>query len=273
MLFAGDASYDPKNYLGLGDADLVPTKLIDTQYLETASDDWFVDFNADLLPELAVGRLPARTPAELDRMVTKIINYEKSTQPNSLMLVADANDGYDFEAANTRLRPLVPASTQIIEIRRGQMDTEAAKEKLLGAINNGLKIVNYNGHGSVDQWRANLLTSADAAAMNNGNRLPLFVMMTCLNAYFQDPGLDSLAESLLKAEHGGAIAVWASSGMTMPDGQAVLNQQLFSLIFGRRIEGQPLTLGEAAAMAKAAVTDNDVRCTWIVLGDPATRLK
>jgi hypothetical protein len=39
VLLVGDASFDPRNYLGLGDFDFVPTKLIDTTYLETASDD------------------------------------------------------------------------------------------------------------------------------------------------------------------------------------------------------------------------------------------
>src|SRR5262249_5853131 len=45
VLLAAKGSYDPKNYLGEGDFDLVPAKLIDTRQLETASDDWFVDFN------------------------------------------------------------------------------------------------------------------------------------------------------------------------------------------------------------------------------------
>jgi len=42
----------------------VPTKLIDTVYLETASDDWFVDLNSDGLPEVAIGRLPVQTAEE-----------------------------------------------------------------------------------------------------------------------------------------------------------------------------------------------------------------
>ena len=43
---------DPRNYLGLGDFDLLPTKLVDTALLETASDDWFGDFNGDAVPDL-----------------------------------------------------------------------------------------------------------------------------------------------------------------------------------------------------------------------------
>src|SRR5262249_116488 len=73
VLFAADASFDPKNYLGLGDNDLVPTRIIDTAYLETASDDWFVDFDDDGLPNIAVGRFPVRTSQEADALVSKII--------------------------------------------------------------------------------------------------------------------------------------------------------------------------------------------------------
>jgi hypothetical protein len=89
----------------------------------------------------------------------------------------------------------------------------------------------------VNLWRRNLLTNEDARELNNKGRLPVFVMMTCLNGYFNDPVLNSLGEALLKAEAGGAVAVWASSGMTLPDGQATMNQQIVRLLFqsqGRR---------------------------------------
>ena len=39
LLLGGDASYDERNYLGLGEFDLVPTKLVDTALMETAGDD------------------------------------------------------------------------------------------------------------------------------------------------------------------------------------------------------------------------------------------
>jgi hypothetical protein len=96
-------------------------------------------------------------------------------------------------------------------------------------------------------------------------------MMTCLNGYFLDPGAFSLAESLMKAKTGGAIAVWASSGMTAPGEQMLMNQELYGFIFPGG--GQPVTLGEAMARAKAAINDRDVRRTWILFGDPTTRLR
>ena len=92
--------------------------------------------------------------------------------------------------------------------------------------------------------------------------------MTCLNGYFDDPALDSLAESLLKAE-GGAVAVWASSGMCLPDDQATLNKEFYRQVFS----GSAITIGEAARRAKQVATDADVRRTWILLGDPTMRLR
>jgi hypothetical protein len=274
VLFVGDSSFDPKNYLGLGDSDIVSTRFIDTQFMETASDDWFADFNSDGVPDLAVGRLPVRNAAEASSLVAKIIGYDQQRPSDSVLLVADKNEGYDFVGANARLRVLVPADIRVQEVDRGRVDDSTARDQLLEAIASGQKIVNYTGHGSIEQWRGNLLTNADAANLGNWDHLSLFVTMTCLNGYYQDAALDSLAESLLKAERGGAVAVWASSSMTTPAEQSVLNQQLYRLLFGGDpATGKPLTLGEAVAKAKVVVIDPDIRRTWILFGDPTMRLK
>ncbi|HEX9638719.1 MAG TPA: C25 family cysteine peptidase, partial [Acidobacteriota bacterium] len=78
LLLVGDATMDPRNYLGMGDFDLVPTKLVDTALLETASDDWFGDFNGDGIPEMAVGRLAVRSVEQAATAVAKIVGYEQA---------------------------------------------------------------------------------------------------------------------------------------------------------------------------------------------------
>ena len=207
-------------------------------------------------------------------MIEKIVAYDQSRPSGSIMLVADRNDGFDFEVASRDLRTLVPANLRVDEINRGQMDSATARSILISAINRGEKVVNYIGHGSVNLWSGGLLTNDDAAALTNIGHLPLFVLTTCLNGYFQDPGLDSLAESLMKAPGGGAVAVFASSGMTEPAGQAAMNREMFGLIFrSRDIEGRPLTFGEATLRARKAVGDIDVRRTYILFGDPTGRLR
>src|SRR5262249_19101107 len=146
------------------------------------------------------------------------------------------------------------------------------KSRLLEAINKGAKLVNYSGHGSLDRWRGDLLTTDDARNLTNAGNLSAFMMMTCLSGYFQNPTGDSLAESLMKAERGGAIAVWASSGLTNPAVQEIMNQELYRTIFAGG-EKPADRLGEAILRAKSAVNNRDVRRTWILFGDPAMRLK
>jgi hypothetical protein len=270
VLLAADASYDPKNHLGFGDSDIVPTKLIDTELMETASDDSLADFNADGLADLAVGRLPVRTAREAAALAAKIVSYEQTARPEGALLVVDDNEEFDFEAPSRELRRLIPANVRTEEVNRGRMDAAAAKSLLLSLLNRGQRIVNYNGHANVDGWRGNLLNSDDALSLSNGDNLSLFVMMTCLNGYFHDAQLDSLAESLMKAERGGAIAVWASSGMTGPGEQAPMGLEVFRRLFD---SNSTLTLGEITARAKSASKNRDVRLTWILFGDPTTRLK
>ena len=74
---------------------------------------------------------------------------------------------------------------------------------------------------------------------------------------------------MLKAECGGAMAVRTSSGLTEPDKQATMNKELIRLLF----DSKSITLGETTVRAKASVSDQDIRKTWILFGDPTTKLK
>jgi hypothetical protein len=268
VLFVGDASFDPRNHLGLGDYDFVPTMTLNTEYLETASDDWFGDMDEDGLADMAIGRLPVRTMEEALSMVEKMIAYEQEEQGSDVVLVADAFDGsFDFEGACLDVEELIPPELAVWEIFRGRSPT--ARGDLLDKLGNGALLVNYVGHGSSEIWNGGLFNSADALALTNGSQLPFFVNMTCLNGLFHDLYTQCLAEGLMKAQQGGAVAVWASSGLCQPAGQAEMNQELARLLFGE----EPVTLGEAAMWAKEATEDPDVRKTWILFGDPTTRLK
>jgi hypothetical protein len=271
-LLAGDASLDPKNHLGLGDFDVVPTKLLDTNLMETASDEWFVDFDGDGVGELALGRLPARTSDDVSLLIRKIIAYDSETV-DRVLLVSDSNDGTDFEAGTGRVRGLVPDGLRVEEIVRGRLDDGSTKNRVMDSVRHGKSVVSYFGHGSVDLWRGGILTSSDVNGMASANLPSMFLLITCLNGYFQDPALDSLAESLMKTEHGGAGAVWASSGMCGADEQLVMNLELFRLMFNGGSSGELLTLGEAVLKAKAVTVESDVRKTYVLFGDPSSRLR
>ncbi len=277
VLLAGDATFDPKNYLGFGQLDLVPTKMVATAYLKTMSDDWLVDFNADGLPELAIGRLPAGTPGEASLMVSKILSREAAMGDGTpagawdsrVLLVSDENFEFNFENAAAALKPLVPNTFSVQEVAVERMGESAAAE-IASQLNEGQLLVNYVGHGSVERWsRLGIFGDADAAGLANGGRLPVFVLMTCLNGMFADLFTESLAEALMLAPGGGGVAVWASSGLTQPGVQATMNQELFRQVFTT----PSIRLGDAVIRAKATVSDTDVRRTWILFGDPTMRVR
>ena len=277
VLLAGDASFDPKNYMGFGDFDLVPTKLVPTAYMKTDSDDWLVDFDQDGLPDLSVGRLPARTPAEASLFVSKILAREAALSggpavpdwARRVLLVSDEPDEFDFEAASAAVRRAIPPGFAVeqVSVRTAGPDTAS---QIAAAIDAGQLLVDYSGHGSVEIWTKHASFGAgDVARLANGSALPLVVSMTCLNGLFDDVFSESLAETFLKAPNGGAAAVWASSALTEPEPQATLNQALVRLLF----TGRGVRIGDAVRRAKASVADGDVRRTWILFGDPTMTLR
>jgi hypothetical protein len=349
VVFAGDASFDPRNYESLGDFDFVPTKLVDATYNETSSDDWLTDFDDDGVADIPVGRLPVRNATEAALVVSKIVNYSPVNVPQSAMLVADDPGTpavWDFESGSDNVLALLPGSMTVqkayrrLEIKLltgsvstnsgsstvtgtgtlfttpaeiqvgspiardtgevlgtvasissatsltltanatstytgvyGKQDDATARAHIIAGFNQGKAIVNYSGHGNVDVWTgASLFDTADAMALTNltdGKGLSFVVVMDCLNGYFQDPTFLSLSEALVKAPNGGAVATFASSGLTTTPGQRQMELALYAQLYG----AQPIALGDAIKIAKAASSDIDVKRTWIFFGDPSIKIR
>ena len=131
VLLAGDASFDPKNYLGQGQTDFVPTKLFDTALMETASDDWVADFNDDGVADLAIGRLPIRTTADADLMIGKILSYEAMAPDpqRGALLVADNG----FEGQSSAAQSLLPPAMPVQVINRSSSDDQTIHTRLSAA--------------------------------------------------------------------------------------------------------------------------------------------
>jgi len=57
-------------------------------------------------------------------MVSKLGSYEQAAPSDEVMLVADRNDGFNFESASAALDGLMPANLRINHINRGAMNGE-----------------------------------------------------------------------------------------------------------------------------------------------------
>jgi hypothetical protein len=269
VLLVGDSTIDPRDYLGYGVNDLVPTEVIETEYFETASDAGLADVDGDGLADLAIGRLPVASLAEAQAVIAKIVGYERQAGGGNVVLVVDANDEEnDFEEAGRGLLRVIPRSQPVTMLQRGYLGAEAVRARLIEELQRGPKLVNYVGHGSVQQWAGGVL-HVDYLEWLSSVRLTTVLAMTCLNGYFQDPQHDSLGEVLLKTPAGGAAAVWASTGLTEMEGQVVMDLAMVEQLLATSPSPR---LGDLIVAATAATTDPDVRATWVLLGDPTMRV-
>ncbi len=179
VLMVGDASYDPRNFLNLAsNPDLVPTKLVNTQRGQAASDGAMA-FGSVILdehslqPQMAIGRLPVENAIEAANLIAKILAYDKVTPGNAFLLASDASDPGatpTFADSSASLLALLPAGATTTTITHDPVnDNQSA---LLSDIGTSPDLVNYIGHGSVDNWGANesWLNDADVPTLTNSGR-------------------------------------------------------------------------------------------------------
>jgi hypothetical protein len=272
VALVGEGTLDYRNLLGFGDS-LLPPLMIQSQGGLFPSDNRLGDVNNDGLPEMAVGRIPVLSAAELDAYTAKIAAYEGSSAAwkARMVMVADAPDrGADFTADSERVAAQVFAPYTVDRIYLSSTPFADARAQLLADIGSGAAFVDYVGHGGLDRLSAGgLLTSADVPGLANGERLPVFTAMTCTVNRFAVPGVPALGELLVKSPSGGAAAVWGPSGLSA-SGEARLLAERFYHAGGETRLGDRVL--RAVAEFRAYGGDPSLPRIYDVLGDPALRL-
>ncbi len=277
VLLVGDATFDPRGYQAPPEANRLPTFLISTVYGgETASDVLFAQVNDDPWPDLALGRIPARTPEQVRTVVEKTLAYEKGTVGGPwrrrVLAVADGQDPSFRAAAQAFLERF--QSRYATELLAPAPGATEAHQEIRRRLEEGSLLVAYFGHGSVSQWgKDRLFSVADSTALRNAERLPVMLNFTCLTGLFTHPKVDSLAETLLWQPHGGAVALLAPTSLTLAWDQSFLSRPLAEAW----LEGAAATLGELFLQAQRQVPvdapgTRDVMQTFLLFGDPALRV-
>ncbi len=269
-LLFGDSSYDTRNNLGLSvTRDFVPTKLVDTVTMETASDSWLADFDNDGVEDIALGRLPVGDASEAAAAVEKLARFDnqKARQERTDVLVADSG----FEGYSAELQTLLPSDATSFRIDRSAGTDAETHQNIIAQLNNNPLLVTYTGHGSPNIWASSgVFSSNDVAGLNN-SELSFYLLMNCLNGYTHQPTGDSLAETLFKSPNS-AVAIWTSSGVTNPENQAAASRMFTNIVFNKGAV-KAIRIGDVVREARRATTDSDVRRTWQLVGDPTVFVK
>ncbi len=297
VMLVGDATYDPRGYLAPPDANRLPTFFIQTVFGgETASDVLFAQLDEDGLPDVAIGRVPARSAAQVRSLATKLLAYEQAAQNTEqaaqnteqaaldseqaaggeswtrrVLAVSDGNDTSFAADAQTFLDQLPDGfESTLYSPAAGAVDANAEITKHL---DEGVFFMAYFGHGSMVMWGKDRLFSTEDAAKLSNTHLPLVMNMSCLTGLFTHPKQESLAEVLLFQPDGGAAAVLAPTSLTLPTDQAMLSGPLAQALG----QDSAATVGEWLLQAQRQTPQNqdgvrEVLLTFLLFGDPALRL-
>jgi len=299
----GDASYDPKNYLGFGAPDLLPAY---SRYWDGTTPDGIVQYISDDfygflggpgddVLDLAIGRLPAKNPAEGMTLVRgKLQAYEGATEfdPWRARALLCADDSWKRDARD------VLGNLHVIEMERKDhrhlpypierskvylndyafSDTThaskpAAREDFIAKINQGNWLVDYIGHGSdVVIADEQVFRDANVGRLTNAARPSLFGFFSCTVGRFDSPSLEGLGELLLKTPTGGAAASMAATEIVFPIESTQLNDNVVDQLFpiAPRVDSTA-TVGLAWARAKNQ-NRNSIARKYVLLGDPGLSL-
>ncbi len=268
-VLAGGGTFDYKDAQGIG-GNLVPPRMVATPYGLFASDSSYGDVaGADGVPEIAVGRIPALTAAELEAYVAKLAAYESSAGDSRVLLIADdGDDAGAFPTASDELLLSLPPGVAAERAYLSEQSVAAARQRIFDAVASGVSAVNYLGHGGLGRFAdEGVVLSSDAESLV-GPRLPVYAALTCSVGRFEVPGFESLAEALVMAADGGSAAVFAPTGQSLNFEAVAMNRVWLDALFS----GEHATVGEVmlATLAYEQVGDFPfMRSIFNLFGDPA----
>jgi uncharacterized repeat protein (TIGR01451 family) len=247
----------------------------------------------DLLPDMAIGRIPAKTAVEAQSAVAKIILYEQNQltpaawQKTVLFVADDPDNGGDFCTANFfQTGPLLPDTFNQVHLCLEASTTEAVnalRQDMTTTLSAGASILNYRGHGGVEYWGGNppILTVRAAVApgdmtdtfWNNPTKPVTILSADCLDGNFSFPGRNALSERTLTANNKGSAAHWGSAGLGYDSEHTVLLEGFYTGLF----DAGQTAVGDATNFAKLHYTASpsyeiSAMYNFILQGDPAMQL-
>ncbi|MEM7113146.1 MAG: C25 family cysteine peptidase [Chloroflexota bacterium] len=267
LFIVGDATTDYHNNFGTAPEHAIPSMLVPVVFSgETVSDSRLVDVDDDMMPDMAIGRWPVSTVAEVESLVARTLAYEQGDAAEQILFATDGTEP-QFPIIAERLSEQSDFSETAVNILDGpQADQVAA------AWNEGTWLTTYVGHGSVTQWGKEDVFTLDAVSNLSNSSPPIVVQLTCLTGLFAHPQQTSLSEVMLTHDQGPVLLVAATS-LTLSSHQEPFAASLFQNLQDPQIE----RVGDAFQNAKLSLdVSNDglreISDTFALFGDPSAHI-
>lgn len=241
--------------------------------------------------DLAVGRIVADTPELATIVVNKIINYDARESygrwRNNFVLVSDdVDEAFEFDDLQGTLDELgdeISLQKPFVNVYKIHSDAfqqqssaggdryPQVNEAIENAIEVGSLVVSYLGHGGEERLAAeSIVTANETSNLDNGERLPLVMTVTCEYGKFDNPERPTGGEDMFWNPDGGAVALLTTTREINVSLGVDFNQQLVAEIFSF---GSTIieSVGENLRQAKNNISSANRRVVFYV-GDPAMKL-
>lgn len=253
VLLIGDASSD---YYSVND--LIPTMQVQTvEFGSAASDPWYAMVEGDdIIPDIALGRIPAKTTDEIFAYLNKLKAYENDQnfdgwRNNSLFI-----SGFEesFISDNDTLRNLASKNffTDVLHIKElvpGADPFFGGKSQLINYLNKGQVVVNFMGHGGGGIWAdRGLFDIPDIDRLANTSKLSFVSSLTCYTGDFTEPGRTGLMEKMILTASKGAIAGIGAAGVGWKKNNRYLGESTFRYLLNPKYRN--LTAGQLIDLSK-----------------------
>lgn len=283
VLLVGDHQQIPAFSYGMSGSEPLWS---DSYYGQLAGNDYY--------PEVFVGRFSG-TSAEVEVMVNKTLEYEKNPvsgnwMQNVIGIGSNEGNGYgddgeaDFQhLRNLRTKFLNYGYNTVHEFYQGSQggsdaNGEPTPAMVSSAINSGVSLLNYTGHGDRNLMVTSNYTSSDVQTLTNIGKYPFVISVACNNGTFTElssSAITCLGESFLRKQNGGAIA-FAGSSILMDWAPPMQTQdEMTEYIIESYPSNKKITLGglfyngQMSMLAQYPSPGVEVMQTWIFFGDPS----
>lgn len=283
--------HQPAFLLLVGDDSKFPVLTVggntsDNYYGELAGDDVY--------PDVIVGKISATTADHVRTQVERFVDYERTPSDSAHFSVfcgiassegPGDNNEYDYthirNIGNVLSAYTYTSGYELFDGSHGGMDAsgDPAPAQVTTALNSGVGIINYCGHGVYTGWGTTEFRSSHVRQLDNAGKLPFIISVACLNGDYV--GRTCFAEEWLRTERNGQPV--GAVGALM----STINQPWISPMYAQDCMMQHLTgtngrarfntLGGIIFNGMADMLDHyndyEVSRTWILFGDPALQVR
>jgi len=284
----------------VGDKSQIPTFEVGSGWSNGESDISYAYLSGnDSYPEFFVGRFSAQNTGHVETQVERSIEYERDASflstwyENGLMIASNegAGAGHDGgeadwqHARNMREDLLDYTYNEIDEMydsSHGGEDSNGNPSDTMvkNAINDGLGIIHYTGHGETASWTTSNFNTGDVNALTNTNVLPFICTVGCKSGDFGSTCLgETFTFATSEGEPTGAIATFMS---TVYQGWAPpmeAQDEMVDILVENYSNNRKYTFGGISWNGCLKMNDaygsegDDETDHWTLFGDPSIALR